>query len=145
MKKVYFSALLLWILVGCATTPQVKGIKPQDVAGKPSVFCKVAAEPDPMLLGGWQAIHARFIPKTGSDELNPIQYWLGKYGDQYGLYFYRDKVGADKIYSGWRQWIIDGNEIRSETGVRLFTENGKVYFSWKGDKPTPMTPLDLNK
>lgn len=145
MKKVSYSVLLLWILVGCATTPEVKGIKPQDIAGRPSVFCKVLAQPDPLLIGGWQCIHHRFIPKLGAEELDPVEFWLVKYGDQYGLYFYREKAGGDKIYRGWREWTINGNEIRSETGVRLFTQEGKVYFSWQRDKPTLMTPLELKK
>jgi hypothetical protein len=145
MKKASLCALLLWILVGCAITPQPRGIQPHYIAGRPAVFCKVVTPPDPMLMGAWKCIHTKFVPKLGNDELEPIEYWLGKYGDEYGLYFYREKKGGDKIYSGWRQWTIDGNDIHSKTGVRIFTENGKVYYSWKGDKPTEMTPFELKK
>lgn len=145
MKKMTVSVLLFWILAGCATTVEVKGIKPQDVASSPSVFCKVTAQPDPVLMGGWKGIHYRFIPSHGEYEPDPVQYWLAKYGDQYGLYFYREKEGGNKIYSGWRSWTINGKEIHSDTGVRLFTQDGKVYFSWRGDKPTLMTPLELKK
>ena len=142
MKKVSLSVLLLWILVGCASTPQPKGLRPAAIAGKPGTFCKVVEPPHPLLMGGWQAIHPRFVSKLGHDKLDTIQYWLGQYGDRYGLYFYREKEDADKVYRGWREWTIKGNEIQSGTGVRLFTENGKVYYSWKGDKPTEMTPLE---
>jgi len=33
-----------------------------------------------------------------------------KFGDQYGVYFYRVKGGTGKKYSGWQEWSIKGDK-----------------------------------
>lgn len=146
MKTMNYSLVLLCVLLGCAAeAPREKGIQPQDIAGRPAVYCKVTVPPDPALVGAWQCIHPRFIPKTSETQEDAIEYVLLKSGNQYAIYFYRDKDKGERIYSGWRNWTINGNEVVSDTGVRIFTQDGKVYYSWKRDKPTQMTPLELRK
>ncbi len=124
---------------GGAATEQ---ISPAEIAGGPNKHCRVIKEPNPILLGGWKGVHQNFVPKFGYYRPEPINYYLKKSGSGYGLYFYRFKMEGsinwgDK-YRGWRDWEINGDEIRSQTGVRIFTKDGKVYYSWKNDEPTEL-------
>lgn len=139
MKKLGSVILLLVFLAGCtAPFPPPRGLVQADVAGKPTVYCKVVKEPDPQLLGRWKCVWARFKAKTSETDYMPVEYHLGKYGDRYGLLFFRSKEGGDRIYAGWRKWEIDGSEIRSDTGITIFTQDGSVFFQWQADKPIKM-------
>lgn len=121
------------------------GISASDVAGAPSELAKVQKEPDPALMGGWKCVYQRFRPKTGEYDPEPVEFYLAKFGDKYGIYFYRSKPeGGGKVYRGWRDFTINGKEITSDTGVRFFTQDGKVFFSWEQgqkDKPAEMTRI----
>jgi len=122
-----------WVGNSCAITAQ-------EVAEKPTVFCNVINPPDALLMGGWKCIFSRHT-ETGEMETNPAEYWLVKYEDQYGLYFYRIAREGRKRYIGWRAWTLNGNEITSDTGVRIFAEKKEVYFQWKDEKPVKMTRM----
>ncbi len=115
---------------------------PQDVAGAPSVFCKVLKEPNPRLMGGWQVMWHRYRTKQGRTDINPVEFWLVKRENRYGLYFYRFKAEENTTYLGWRDWTINGDEIVSGTGIRFFTDGTDVFFQWENDKPTKMTPTE---
>jgi len=147
MKKLCLACIAAgFVFMICALAgAQEGGISASDVAGTPSEFAKVEKAPDPALLGGWKCVYQRFRPKTGDYEAEPVEFYLAKYGDKYGLYFYRSKPeGGGKVYRGWREFTIDGKEITSDTGIRFFTEGGKVFFSWERgqkDKPAEMTRI----
>jgi hypothetical protein len=104
---------------------------------KPDVFCQVKKEPDPALMGSWKCMFERRL-EEGGWETNPVEYRLIKYEDKYALYFYRVSRGGKKKYIGWRDWTINGTEILSNTGVRIFVENGEVFFVWEEGKPVKM-------
>lgn len=145
MKIMGTTLMLLAFFVTCVFAYEPpKGISPADIAGKPSVFCKVLKEPNPLLLGRWKCLWERYIQKTGATDPNPIEYYLAKYGDQYAIYFFRSKEGGEKIYSSWREFTIDGNTIKSDTGVKIYTENGEVYFQFQSDAPVKMTRVGGN-
>ncbi|GLI33129.1 hypothetical protein [Desulforhabdus amnigena] len=131
MKKNFILITLFVVLAGCAT---MSASKPH---GEPTVFCDVVSPPDPLLLGGWQIVYVR-TTETGQSDSNPVKYWLTKHGDKYALYFDRITRGGKKRYLGWKAWTINGNEISSDTGVRIFAEKGNVYYSWKGQEPGKM-------
>jgi hypothetical protein len=142
MKTLIVSVMLMFALVAFAfAVPVTKGISAQDVSGKPGAFCKVEKEPDPLLLGGWKCIHRRYNMKLHKDVDEQVEYWLVKYGDQYGLYLFRAKPD-EKTYKGWRECTIKGTEITSKAGVKFFIRDGEVYYSWQGDKPTKMTRIE---
>lgn len=115
---------------------------PQDVSGTPGVFCKVLKEPNPRLMGGWQVVWHRYRPKQGRTDKNPIEFWLVKRDNRYGLYFYRFKAEENSTYLGWREWTINGDEIISGTGIRFFTDGTDVFFQWENDKPAKMNPIE---
>jgi len=145
MKSVSIVLMLVAFSVSCVfAAPPPVGISRSDIAGKPSVFCKVVKEPDPQLLGRWKCLWERYISKSSTTDPNPIEYYLAKYGDQYAIYFFRSKEGGERIYSGWRNFTIDGKTIRSDTGVKIFTENGEVYFQFQSDTPVKMTKVEGN-
>jgi len=108
--------------------------------GRPSVQCKVVNPPDPLLMGGWTIEYDR-ITDEGSSDINHIKYWLVKHGDGYALFFDRITRSGKKQYTGWRDWIIDGKKIESDTGVHIFVKDETVYYQWKNQKPSPMTPI----
>lgn len=144
MKTVLGFVVVSFMMVALAfAVPETKGISPQDVAGKPDVFCKVTKEPDPLLMGGWRAVHHRYDMKLHKYVDDPVEYWLVKQGDQYGLYFFRIKPG-EKTYKGWRECTINGGVITSRTGFKISVQNGEVLYSWEGDKPTKMTRIEGN-
>lgn len=135
-------AICLSLLLHAACA-QAAHIQPADVAGSPTVYCRVLKEPNPLLLGGWQCIWPRFIAKRGEADTNPVEFWLVKRDGGYALYFYRTKDnGREKKYIGWKEWKINGDEIVSETGVRLFAEKGAVFFQWQYEAPIRMTPIE---
>ena len=148
MKKcVLFGFALLVFVAVCAMayaksgTPE--GITRADTVA-PSAFCKVVKEPNPALLGAWQCTFMRYIAKTSQTKPEPIQYYFGKFGDRYAIYFFRDKdAEGDRVIRGWREWTVNGDEITSDTGVRIFVENGGVYLIMFHDKPVKMAKMDL--
>ncbi len=136
-------AVWVWILLLNAASPALAAeIKPSDVADKPTVFCKVVKEPNPALVGHFGCTHQTRRPKTDAIAMEPIEYWLLKVGDQYGLYFYRVKDGKGKKLRGWRKWYLEGDRINSGESAEIFVKDGDVYYGWKSDKPTKMTRID---
>lgn len=137
-----------WAIMGCmlllsaASLVSAAEIKPSDVAGKPTVFCKVVKEPNPVLLSHFGCVHRTRDPKTDNVAMEPIEYWLLKIGDQYGLYFYRVKDGKGKKLRGWRKWYLEGDRINSGESAEIFVKDGEIYYGWKNDKPTKMTRID---
>lgn len=136
MKRIGFSLVLLLILVGCSNMCVIRS---KDLAETPTAYCKVAKDPDPLLMGGWKCGYNRYFAESQEYDFNPIAYWLGKKDDKYALYFYRATRGGAKRFVGWRDWTINGNEIYSGTGVTIVAKDGNVYYIWEGQKPEKMT------
>jgi hypothetical protein len=149
MKRVLEFVLLMIALTACATpAPETSGmgavgISARDVAGTPDVFCKVTKEPDPALMGGWKCVHRRYNMRTHQYVDEHVEYWLIKSGDRYGFFFFRVKP-EEKTYRGWRDVSINGNTISSRAGFKVFAQDGEVFYSWEGDKPTKMTRIEGN-
>jgi len=140
MKRLSATALMGVILLGLAVCASASNL---GAAGeKPDVFCQVIKEPDPLLMGSWKCMFERRLEEGGWED-NPAEYRLVKYEDKYALYFYRVSRGGKKKYMGWREWTIDGAQITSDTGVRIFTENGQVFFVWQDGKPVKMTRIGV--
>ncbi|MGA2223366.1 MAG: hypothetical protein ABSH41_02855 [Syntrophobacteraceae bacterium] len=146
MNGVIFSILLFVTISGplhMAANAETGGISPSDIAGAPDKFCTVKKEPDPALLGGWKGVHQNYISKLSEHRAEPVGYYLKKVGNRYALYFYRKKQETDltvTVYHGWRDWEIDGDQIVSSTGVKIFTKDGAVYYSWQNsNKPTRLS------
>ncbi|MHC1727167.1 MAG: hypothetical protein AB9866_14370 [Syntrophobacteraceae bacterium] len=132
--------LIISVAPGTGAAARPDGITPGDVAGKPDKFCKVIKEPNPLLLGGWKGVHENFRPKLGAFQKEPVEFYVKKVDGRYAIYFYRFKKESDeKKFRGWREWEIDGDQIRSGTGVRIFVKDGGVYYSWVNDTPTQLT------
>jgi hypothetical protein len=129
------SLLLLGALLGAAAAA------PPDAAGDPTVYCNVVQEPNPLLLGGWKCVFPLHL-ESGELDTNPAKYWLVKEGDRYALYFDRTARNGRKRYSGWKDWTIRGAEIDSGTGVRIYTQDGAVFFRWKDERAAQMTRID---
>ncbi len=136
MKRLSTSALMaitLLAFTACASASNLGG-----ASEKPDVFCRVIKEPDPLLMGSWKCMFERRLEEGGWDT-DPAEYRLLKYEDKYALYFYRVSRGGKKKYMGWREWTINGAQITSDVGVKIYTENGEVFFVWQDGKPTKMT------
>jgi hypothetical protein len=136
MKRPCITTLIVIILLGSVAYSSASNLG--GASGKPDVFCQVMKEPDPALMGSWKCMFERQL-EEGGWESNPVEYRLIKYEDKYALYFYRVSRGGKKKYMGWREWTINGTEILSDSGVKIFTQNGEVFFVWQGGKPTKMT------
>ena len=136
MKK-EFSVLLVLFLACAACAGTGSSTLPLGAGNEPSTFCQVESPPNPLLMGGWQIVYVR-TTGTGEFDANPVKYWLVKHGDQYALYFDRITRGGKKRFMGWKDWTIRGDEISSNSGVRIFVENGAVYYSWQGQEPGKM-------
>jgi hypothetical protein len=135
MKPLLVAVLLVLALASCQTM-QSNG--PQT---KPTAFCTIVKEPDPVLLGGWKCI-APLQLETGALEINPVEYWLYKFDDGYALYFERKARDGRKRYRGWQSWTISGKEITSTTGITIYTENGEVFFRFKDERAAKMTRIE---
>jgi len=143
MKRLAGMVVLVILLVGLNLGMSLAAeISPRDVAGRPDPPMKVAQEPNPLLLGHWGCIHTTTVSKTGDKFKEPIEYWLVKREDQYGIYFFRNKRGGMKTYRGWREWTLAGDRIVTEVGVSIFVKDGDVYYEWKNDPPTKMSRLE---
>ena len=146
MRRSLLVFLFFLFVTGCigavVKAAQSEGITRADVAG-PDKFCTVLKEPDPALLGGWQSVHEVWVSKLSKYRQEPVQFYLAKFGERYALYFYRSKKATDgEVYHGWKEWNIDGDQIVSKTGVRIFARNGEVYYSWQNDEPSRMSRLE---
>lgn len=145
MEKLKTSAL--WVLTVCLfacaapVAVEAQEIGPEHVAGEPDPPLTVVQEPNPLLLGHWGCTHVTTVFKTGEKFNEPIEYWLVKKGDRYGLYFSRHKRGGERKYRGWRGWTLNGDRIVSDVGVTIFVKDGEVYYEWKKDPPTRMKRL----
>ncbi len=117
-------------------------IRLSDMEGKPTAYCKVVQEPNPLLLGHFGCVHRKFDEKTSGYVMEPIEYWLVKLGDKYALYFYRVKDGKGKAYKGWRKWYLEGDRINSGGNLEIFVKEGEVYYGWKSDRPTKMWRIE---
>ena len=53
-----------------------------DVAGTPSVYCKVVKEPNPALLGHVGGVHKKPDERTNGYSISPVEYRLVKAGDK---------------------------------------------------------------
>jgi hypothetical protein len=138
MKLVSCTALLVAILLGLTAFSAASNLG--GATGKPDVFCEVIKEPDVLLMGSWKCMFERRL-EEGGYETNPAEYRLIKYEDKYALYFYRVARGGKKQYMGWRDWTINGTQITSDSGVRIFVEKGEVFFAWQDGKPVKMTRI----
>ncbi len=139
MIKTFFASLAL-ILAGMMFFPACATTQTQDRLGDPTDYCTVVKEPNPLLLGGWSVVYTR-TTEDGKSDTNSVKYRLIKEGDRYALYFDRITRGGKKRYMGWRAWTINGDDITSDTGVRIFAQDGKVYYDWKGQGPKEMKRL----
>ena len=139
MKRLIIFALAGTVLLGLAAFSAASG--PGQAAGKPDVFCHVLKEPDPLLMGAWKCTFERELEESGH-ETNPVEYRLIRYEGRYALYFFRSSRGGRKRYVGWRDWTINGTQITSASGVRIFVENGEVFFAWRDGAPVKMTRLE---
>ena len=127
MKQLWIVVLFVVALLPWSPPAQAQKLD------KPTVFCNVLQEPDPALLGGWKGT-APLTLEDGSLDINPVKYWLYKFDDRYALYFERNARGGRKRYQGWESWTISGKEIYSDKGIRIYTENGEVFFRWKTER-----------
>ena len=81
MKTVSTVLLLLAFSAACVFAAEPpKGITASDIAGRPSVFCKVVKEPDPQLLGRWKCLWGAVYPegrrdRSQSHRVLPGQVW----------------------------------------------------------------------
>jgi hypothetical protein len=138
MKRVLISWLSFILLLGAI--PHSFASNLGDSGGKPDVFCHVLKEPDPALMGSWKCTFERCL-EEGGWESNPVQYRLIKYEGKYALYFSRISRSGKKQYIGWRDWTVNGTEILSNTGVKIFAKDGEVFFVWRDEKPVKMTRI----
>jgi hypothetical protein len=148
MRRSFFVLLFFFFVTGfagavvMAAKSEQEGITRADIAA-PDKFCTVLKEPDPALLGAWKCVHDNYVSKLATYRPEPVQFYLAKFGNGYALYFYRSKKATDgEVYRGWKEWKIDGDQIVSNTGVRIFTKDGAVYYSWQNDKPTQMSRIE---
>ena len=139
MKRLSITALAVAMLLGLAALAIASNLS--QATGKPNLFCQVLKEPDPLLMGRWKCMFERDLEEGGS-ETNPAEYRLIKYEGKYALYFFRESRGGRKRYMGWREWTINGTQITSDSGAKIFVENGDVFFLWRDGTPVKMTRID---
>jgi hypothetical protein len=150
MNRAIFSILVFIIFSGpihMAVSAETSGISPSDIAGAPNKFCTVKKEPNPALLGGWKGVYQHWVSKLSEYRTEPVGYYLKKVGNRYALYFYRKKPEADltvTVYHGWKDWEIDGDQIVSTTGVKIFTKDGAVYYSFENSHKPAQLSRDEN-
>ena len=136
MKGLLTKLLLVAVPLGWAGYAAAFNL--EGARGKPDVFCRVRKEPEPILMGNRKCTFERNL-EEGDWETNPTEYRLIKYEDKYALYFSRVSRGGKKQYKGWRDRTIDGTQITSDAGVRIYTEAGQGIFVWRDGKPAKMT------
>jgi hypothetical protein len=138
MKHLLLVVFLVLAMACCQT------MQSSELNTKPTVFCSIVQEPDPVLLGGWKCTAPLGLEKGGFD-INPVEYRLYKVDGQYALYFERIARDGRKRYGGWRPWTISGKEITSDTGITIYTKNGEVFFRFKDERAEKMTRIDSVK
>jgi hypothetical protein len=141
MKGLTVFLIFLFTVVGCATKPETATRK---FGEKPDVFCKLIQKPDPLLMGTWEGKFTRYVGRSRPDD-NYVKYQLRKYGDKYGLYFYRTWKSGRKKKSEWKDWAINGKEILGEPRfrVKIFVQDSHVYFTIRGlDEPGQMSRVE---
>jgi hypothetical protein len=138
MKQLVTAVLVVLTLAGCQT------MQFDAQNSKPTVFCTVVQEPDPVLLGGWRCT-ARVPQERGAVDINPVNYWLIRVDGQYALYFERIARDGRKHYRAWEPWTISGKTITSDTGVTIYTENWGVFFRFRDERPEKMTRIESSK
>ena len=139
MKRLTVSFMaFLFLFVGCSPR---HGAKVTDLGEKPSVFCKVTQQPDPLLMGTWECSFLRY-----KKDDNYFKYTLIKYQDKYALYQHRVWRGGRKKKIDWVEWTINGSTIYGEPrnyGVRIFVQGNDVYYTIRGlDEPVKMTRVE---
>jgi hypothetical protein len=139
MKRWSITALAVAAMLGPAAWSTASNLS--KAQGIPNVFCQVLKKPDPLLMGSWKCTFEREL-EEGGRETNPAEYRLVEYEGKYALYFYRTSRGDRKRYMGWREWTINGTQITSDSGVKIFVEKGEVFFSWQNGTPVKMTRID---
>jgi hypothetical protein len=95
-------------------------------------YCNVVVPPNPILVGGWM---------TRVEDNRPVEFWLTRKHGQYALYFlFRDDgTYKDKPFSEWYPANIAGDDIYSPgRAFHFYTEDGRVYYKYKGGKPWEM-------
>jgi hypothetical protein len=118
-----------------------EGIKPEDVSQKPTEFCQVLKEPNPLLMGGWKC-RVKGQDSRGFYD-NPVQYWLVKYEDKLAVYYYFTRFSGTDVHAGWRNWIVDGDKISSPEGnIKFLVKDGNIFFSFKDKDPIQMTKIE---
>lgn len=112
------------MLAGCAGNQH---IKPSEVAGEPTVYCRVVNPPDPALLGHW-----RRDPPPQYNRPHIFNYWLVKKGDKYALFYHWDNKHGS-VSHGWAPFIIDGERMTSsEEPSTYFVKDGKIFHNYEG-------------
>jgi len=128
MPKRIAPAFILALLL-CAACSGLTPIKPADVETTPTVYAKVNAAPNPLLLGYWR----RSAP---SDINKPwvFNFWLVKKGEKYAVYYHYDSHKKN-AFKGWADFTIDGDRMTSGVdGCVYYVENGEVYMQYPGRK-----------
>lgn len=123
------------LLAGCAG---FQSIKQADIAGEPTVYCRVVNPPDPALLGHW-----RRIPPGQFNRPHAYSYWLVKKGDRYALFYHWDNKHGEVVH-GWFPFTLDGAVMTSsEEPSTYFVKDGGVFHNYDG-RPfdSPMRKLD---
>ena len=140
MKRAGIRTFMVVVFLGLAACASMSNLGGSE--GKPDVFCQVIKEPDPMLMGSWKCNFESDL-EGGGWGWNTAEFRLVKYEDKYALYFYRVSLDRKEPYIGWRAWTIDGTQITSDTGIKIFTHNGQVFFMWRDGKPVQMTHIGV--
>lgn len=123
MKKLSIALVLLVGLTGCAT------LRTGEAVARPDVFCQVRKPPAALLMGTWECYFTR------GTQSNYVKLTLVKYGDRYGLHENRIFGPGPKRRVGWKDWIINGQEIigvPEKYGVRMFVQEHEVFFTIRG-------------
>jgi hypothetical protein len=140
MKGTSIRALVVVFFLGLAACASISNLGGAEE--KPDVFCRIVKEPDLMLMGSWKCNFESDL-EGGGRGWNVAEYRLAKYEDKYALYFYRVSLDRKKPFRGWRAWTINGTEITSDTGVKIYTQDGQVFFVWQNGKPIKMTRIGV--
>jgi hypothetical protein len=126
--------VLFFAFSGCATSNTSPNITAENISEKPTIFCNVLKEPNPLLIGRWQCRMIK-APTYGGISNDPVAFWLVKNDiQQYALYFHSKSPSSSFI--GWYPFIVDGDIIIFSTNgkpplpgyIKFKIENGKIYF-----------------
>jgi hypothetical protein len=146
---IIISTVLIFALLGCATSNTSPKITAENTSEIPTIFCNVLNEPNPQLIGRWKCRTIK-VPTFGGISTDPVSYSLIKNDNQYALYFHSMSAGGS--YIGWYPFIVDGDMIIYSTDgkpplpgyIKFMIENGKVYFVSPGGMKNEMTRIIEN-